>query len=113
MRAVNALKTRFLSGGLTKWVHLVLVACLTIALTSGCHKQGGGSADEGIVPTDPQVAANLADLTRQLRRALPRLNRSDSFDNFVAVAQVEVPPPPSGQKYAISKKWKVILVEAK
>jgi len=91
---------------------VVLVAFLAVALAGGCHKKNGAS-EEGIVPSDPLVAANLVTLSRELRRALPGLNKSRSFENFVTVSQVEVPPPPPGQKYAISTKWKVILVDAK
>jgi hypothetical protein len=36
---------------------------------------------------------------------------SGSFEEFVAIRQLDVPPPPSGKKYAISKQWRVILVD--
>jgi len=83
----------------------------SLALLAGCAKKGAG--DEGLAPADPQVAANLVMLSRELRRALPALNRSTNFNDFIAVSHVEAPPPPTGQKYAISKKWKIILVDAK
>ena len=113
VRDLKPLKNQLPSGGLTNLGCLALVACLAVGLAGGCHKTGGGASDEGIAPSDPQVAANLANLSRELRRAMPRTRLSTNFDEFVAFAHLDVPPPPPGQKYAISKKWKVILVEAK
>jgi hypothetical protein len=102
------------AGGLTKLGRLaVVVACLAVALAGGCQKKDGGASGEGIVPSDPQLAANLADLSRELRRAMPSHHLSGSFEEFVAVSHLDVPPPPPGQKYAISKRWKVIVVDAK
>lgn len=98
--------------GLTAPGHVSCCAILVLALAAGCHKNGGAS-DAGIAPTDPAVAANLANLSREVRRALPGLNKSRDFANFTNVAHVEVPPPPPGQKYAINERWKVILVEDK
>ena len=43
------------------------------------------------------------------RKAARGLNRD--FGEFVALAKLDVPPPPPGKKYAISEKWKVILVD--
>jgi len=111
VKDVKAQESRQPCGGLTDLGRVVFVAFLVFVLASGCHK--GGASDQGNVPVDPEVAANLANLSRELRRALPSLNKSTNFEDFVAVSHVEVPPPPPGQKYAISKQWKVILVDAK
>lgn len=56
------------------------------------------------------INATLAQLTKELRRTMVgrRLNRN--FDEFVALRNLQVPPPPPGKKYAISQQWKVILV---
>jgi hypothetical protein len=87
---------------------------LAVALAGGCHKNGSrGAPDEGIAPADPQVAENLANMTRSLRKAMRGQKLSPNFEEFAAASHLDVPAPPPGEKYAISKKWKVILVEAK
>jgi len=77
---------------------------------------GGGAPAP--VAGDPPMAidtssidATLADLTRSLRRTMIGRRLSGSFDEFVAISKVTPPPPPPGKKYAISKQWKVILVD--
>ena len=100
-------------GDITHASRLALVACAVVGLAGGCHKKEIGVSGEGIVPSDPQVAGNLANLSQELRHAMPRTHLSGSFEEFVSVCHLEVPPPPPGEKYAISKKWKVILVDAK
>ena len=64
---------------------------------------------EAVIDTS-SVDATLADLTRQLHRTMIGRHMSGSFDEFVAISKVNPPPPPPGKKYAISKQWKVILV---
>ena len=95
-----------------KCVRLTLAAALAVSLAAGCHKETGVSGT-GNVPTDPAVAANLARLSREVRKAMPHFQLTRNFDDFVAQTHVEVPPPPPGQKYAINEKWKVILIDAK
>ncbi len=110
MNDAKTLETQRSIRGLAKLNRTVAVVFSAVALAVGCQKK---APEQGITPADPQVAANLAMLSHELRKALPRLNKSTNFDDFVAVSHVEVPPPPAGQKYAISSKWKIILVEAK
>jgi len=110
---VKPSRTQWPAGGVTHAGRLAVVACLAVALAGGCQKKNGVASDEGIVPSDPQVSENLVNLTKELRRAMPRTHLSGNFEEFVAFSHVDVPPPPPGEKYAISKKWKVILVEAK
>jgi hypothetical protein len=61
--------------------------------------------------TDANGAADLGGLSRQLRgwivghRRLPQ-----SFEEFVSSANLKVPPPPPGKKYAINKST-VVLVD--
>jgi hypothetical protein len=98
--------------GLANPVRLALFSILLLPWLTACHKDTK-AAENGITPTDPQVAANLADLSHQLRRALPHYRLTGSFDEFATTAHITVPPPPAGQKYAINKQWKVILVDAK
>lgn len=54
--------------------------------------------------------AVLAQLTRALHRTMIGRKLSGSFDEFVAISGVDVPPPPPGKKYAIDKHWHVVLV---
>lgn len=77
-----------------------------------------GNTGSGPAPT-PATAVHitgtdtdsvLAQLTHELHRSMIRRKLSGSFDEFVAVSHVEVPPPPPGKKYAISKQWRVVLV---
>lgn len=70
-------------------------------------------------PTAPQnltdtssIDATLAELTRELHRTMIGRKLSGSFEEFVAIRNLKVPPPPPGKKYAISKQWRVILVDA-
>jgi len=69
-------------------------------------------AERVVIPPaeNGDINATLAELTRELRRTMVgrRLNRN--FDEFVALRNLQVPPPPPGKKYAISQQWKVILV---
>ena len=68
-------------------------------------------------PTAPVVLTStnntdavLVQLTRQLHRTMIGRKLSGSFEEFVAISHVQVPPPPPGKKYAISKQWHVVLV---
>jgi hypothetical protein len=90
---------------------------MAVVLAAGCHKTDPGPptippSELGIVPADPLVVSNLDLLTRKLRRTLQTRRLTRKFDEFVAAADIEVPPPPAGQKYAINKFWRVILVDA-
>jgi hypothetical protein len=93
---------------------LAMVSILAVLLTVGCQKKSQSvlAMEEGITPSDPQVATNLENLTGLLRHSMHQHHMTGKFDDFVAATQVEVPPPPTGEKYAISKTWKVILVQA-
>lgn len=60
--------------------------------------------------TGGDVATTLNQLTRELRRTIARTRRLPTgFDDFVSMAQVQVPPAPAGKKYVISKQWTVVL----
>jgi hypothetical protein len=115
---MKSLMVKLPSGGLTNLCRLAVVACLAVTLAAGCHKnnnpQSATASQEGIVPTDPLVVSNLAILTAQVHRSLNQnqYRLTGSFEQFVDVSHVEVPPPPPGQKYAINKVWRVILVDA-
>ena len=62
-------------------------------------------------PSSGNVDETLAQLTRELRRTMIGRKLSGSFEEFVAIRNLQVPPPPPGKKYAISKQWRVILVD--
>ncbi len=115
----------------------VVFACVVACQFLGCSKkadtpQAQGSGTAGNVPSQsaapvaapspaiPEKIADtnnmdaiLAELTRELHRTMIGRRLSGSFEEFVAVRNLKVPPPPSGKKYAISKQWRVILVDAK
>jgi hypothetical protein len=114
MRAAKPLLITPTCHGLANLGRLGVVFFVALVVVVGCQKneQVVVAADEGIVPTDPQVVENLANLSGTLRRTMHQHRLTGKFDEFVAAANVEAPPPPPGQKYAISKKWKVILVDA-
>jgi hypothetical protein len=57
------------------------------------------------------VDATLAQLTRELHRTMIGRKLSGSFEEFVAIRNLTPPPPPAGKKYAISKQWRVILID--
>jgi len=62
-------------------------------------------------PSSGNVDETLTQLTRELHRTMIGRKLSGSFEEFVAVRNLQVPPPPPGKKYAISKQWRVILVD--
>lgn len=120
MKDVKSLMIKLPSDGLTNLCRLAVVACMAVTLAAGCHKaaqHGGISGDapeHGIVPTDPEVAANLGNLTMELHKALHHHSQGFSnFDEFVSYDQLQPPPPPSGTEYAISKTFQIVLVQAK
>jgi hypothetical protein len=112
---MKPLTMKLTSAGLTNLCRLAVVACMAVALAVGCHKdsaQAVVASDQGIVPKDPQVVSNLVILNHELRQAMHQHRLTGNFDEFVAAAGVEVPPPPAGQKYSINKNWHIILVDA-
>ena len=63
---------------------------------------------------DGDVNATLAQLTRELHRSMIGAKKLPaSFEEFAASRNLNAPPPPAGKKYAISKQWRVELVDAK
>jgi hypothetical protein len=114
MRGNESLAKEALSLRAAKWSWLAALG-LAALTAAGCHKDAGPgtnmvSETQAIVPTDPQVVSNLAALTGILHRTMNQSRLSGNFDEFVAVSGVEVPPPPAGEKYVISKDWHVVLV---
>jgi hypothetical protein len=116
-----------------------LLCCLTLSgilvPLAGCSKHEASAPVAVSAPTDTNTPVNavpgpvptpeapkiltstnnidavLAQLTRELHRTMIQRKLSGSFDEFVALSHVEVPPPPPGKKYAISKKWRIVLVD--
>jgi len=65
-------------------------------------------------PAFPAVQANgepdLGEMNRALRRWLIRnRRRPTSFEDFAALADVQVPPAPTGKKYVITKQMHIVL----
>ena len=115
---------------------MLIIALLALALTA-CHKapeatpapppppQEAGVPAEGgrpqalPTPTEPVVMeqpdnmnAVLDQLSHELRRGMISHRYTGTFDDFVKQTNVKPPPPPPGKKYAISQKWKVVLIDA-
>lgn len=112
MNAAVPRKLQIAPRGLPNPVCILLTIGIASAAFCGCQKKAQATED-GIAPPDPQTAANLATLSHDLRRAMPHYKLTGDFNEFAATAHIDVPPPPAGLKYAINKKWKVILVDAK
>jgi hypothetical protein len=87
--------------------HLASVFLLA-ALLVGCGKHGA-DATMTAASTDPEMNARLAELTHELHRTMIGRKLNRDFDEFVALRKLDVPPPPSDKKYAISEKWRVVL----
>ena len=61
-----------------------------------------------VAPTEP----DLEQLTRELRKWIVRNQRPPkSFEDFSATANIQIPTPPPGKKYAIDKQMHVVLVK--
>jgi hypothetical protein len=59
---------------------------------------------------DPNVV--LEELNRELRRWLVSNQRTPaSFEEFISSSRMEVPPPPPGKKYVLTRKMRVELVK--
>ncbi|MGP8198111.1 MAG: hypothetical protein ACLQU4_01245 [Limisphaerales bacterium] len=111
-------KLKVSCGGLMSACCLALVGCVAVMLTAGCQKHTADNSatvrsTEGIAQTDPQVLTNLTVLTHELRHCMDRHALTGDFQQFVDACQVTVPPPPAGEKYAITKSWRVILIADK
>lgn len=102
----------------------ILGLSLIAGMMNGCSKEkegdapaaGGGMATQGSTPpvieADPAVAAQLAELNRDLKRWIVSTKQSPAtFEDFVAKAKITVPAAPAGKKFAIGPKMRVILVD--
>jgi len=87
-------------------VRLAAIIALASAL-AGCGKSGASAKSTG----DPELDARLAQLTRDLHHTMAGRKINRDFGEFVALANLDVPPPPPGKKYSINEKWKVVLVD--
>jgi hypothetical protein len=116
---------------------LVLVTALAVMLTA-CKRQQNSSVSTGttvpdqtsnpqtagppgpptqapqetvVVSENADVSATLSDLSQELRVYISQTRSAPKdYDDFVARAHVQAPPPPAGQAYAISR-GKVVLVK--
>lgn len=95
-------------------------ALLLLVLAAGCKQNesaaapSAGASSNSVTAAPGQSAdmdATLAELTRELHRTMIGRHLSGSFEEFVAIRKLNPPPPPPGKKYAISKQWKVVLVD--
>jgi hypothetical protein len=93
----------------------VVASASTPAAAGSAPSQRDTASGPVPIPATPKlitgdVDAALAQLTRELHRTMIGRKLSGSFEEFVAVSHVQVPPPPAGKKYAIDKHWHVVLV---
>jgi predicted small lipoprotein YifL len=98
----------------------VVVGSSLLCGIAGCGKKSEatlpaqGMATQGATPeaASTYADANLAELTRELRRwIVATKKRPTSFEDFATDAKVTVPPAPTGKKYALSKEMRVVLVD--
>lgn len=101
--------------GVRVWV----LACGLALASSSCGKKSESSSAAPSAPatqavsaaTAPAAQPDLDAITRQLRRWIVRNQRPPKdFDDFAATANVPIPPPPEGKKYAINSQMHVVLV---
>lgn len=94
---------------------LTLLVVIMVASAPGCRRHGNPnlvSAQSEDVTA--QEAETLSQLTHQLRRTMVHKKLTGTFEDFEAArSDLTIPPPPPGKKYAISKKWTVVLVDDK
>jgi len=95
---------------MARWAMALLLAA-SLSLSPGC-KQNGSDGAAASTHLSPEEEATLAQLTKELHRTMVRQKLSGSFEEFAAARNdLTIPPPPAGKKYAITKKWKVIVVD--
>jgi hypothetical protein len=75
---------------------------------------GAGSLSDAlaatVVPDNGDVDATLHQLSVELRKYVVRThNVPRDFDDFIAKARVQAPPPPAGKKYAIQGQVIVLV----
>ena len=64
-----------------------------------------------VLPPAADLDTVLAQLTRELRKWIVRHQRPpQSFEEFAASASAQIPAPPAGKKFALSKQMRVIVV---
>lgn len=79
-------------------------------LAAGCgHRQ---EVETDAASLSPEIQSNLQMLDHELRRTMLHHHLTGSFAEFAAARpDLQIPPPPTGKKYAIDKRWKVVLVD--
>ena len=89
---------------------VLITAAMMSWLLLGCGRHQ--DVETSSAPLSPEVEATLGQLNQELRRSMLHHHLTGRFDEFAALRpDLQIPPPPAGKKYAISKNWKVILVD--
>src|ERR1700677_1370851 len=92
----------------------IAAGLIVVSLATGCGPRDSAADDAESPDLSPDVQSTLAELTHELRRTMMHERLSGSFDEFAAAnPELQIPPSPEGKKYAISKQWKVVLVDQK
>ncbi len=64
------------------------------------------------VPQGADPSMVLAEMNRELKRWIVRNRRVPAnFEEFVASSQMQVPPPPAGKKYTLTREMKIELTK--
>ena len=109
------------NAGLLPWLARIMGGGLALGMllaVAGCGKEDKpASVTPATQPTNIAAAPvadpgpDLGQITRDLRRWILRNQRPPkNFEDFASSANVQIPPPPPGKKYAIDKQMHVILV---
>jgi hypothetical protein len=88
---------------------------VSLSLFFGCKPQRPGNTvpdqSENVSSEEAGILTQLTVELRQTMRKNPKLS-SGNFEDFAAArSDLVIPPPPPGKKYAISEKWKVVVVD--
>ena len=84
-----------------------MVAPSNVMAGTATHGQPGAVLD---VPPGADTDAVLAELSREIRKWILRHRRTpNSFEEFMSTTPMQIPPPPAGMKYVLTREMKVVL----
>jgi hypothetical protein len=78
------------------------------ALPAGAAAAQPGAVLDVPAGADPQTVT--AELEREVRKWILRYRRTPrSFEEFISTTPMQIPPPPPGKKYVLTREMKVVL----